>query len=212
MSFILDALKKSDRKRQVEPAPNLDAVHEVAPPKRTTRRPLVTGLVLLVVLLNAGFLFWFAGRGPEQTAEIRFGAQRRTAPAAVIPPEERSIAAEKTEKSVKSPLPKIAESQTKTSSTGQRSTTAFNSAEGSRGLIYAIDELPGAIRGSLPELHMSLHAYSKEDAAASLVRINNLIMREGTLLAEKFLLEEITADGAVFSYQGYRFVLPRKPI
>ena len=64
MSFILDALKKSDHKRQETSAPRLDTVHDPTPAQKR-RRPLLIGLVLLVVLVNGGVLLWFLLTTPE---------------------------------------------------------------------------------------------------------------------------------------------------
>lgn len=72
----------------------------------------------------------------------------------------------------------------------------------------AIGDLPINIQNQLPRLHMSVHAYNGN--ANSLIRLNNKIMREGSLLDSRYRLEEITTDGAIFSYQGYRFLVPRR--
>ena len=75
--------------------------------------------------------------------------------------------------------------------------------------VYAISELPTAVQRRIPPLHMSLHAYNKANPAAGMVRVNEQILRPGATLDGKYLLAEISAEGAVFSFEGYRFLLPR---
>jgi general secretion pathway protein B len=59
MSYILDALKKSDQERQRGTVPNLQTVQVPLPgePERRARWPQVVALALL--LLNAGLLVWW---------------------------------------------------------------------------------------------------------------------------------------------------------
>lgn len=70
-------------------------------------------------------------------------------------------------------------------------------------------ELSSTLRSRLPELHMSVHAYSAEPSGG-LVRVNNKMLRPGAYLQEGIRLEEITRGGAVFSYAGQKFLLPRR--
>ncbi|MDO8595171.1 MAG: general secretion pathway protein GspB, partial [Sulfuricaulis sp.] len=48
------------------------------------------------------------------------------------------------------------------------------------------------------------HAYSGEPQNR-LVGINELMLREGGYVAPGLRLEQITPDGMIFSYRGYRF-------
>jgi general secretion pathway protein B len=70
--------------------------------------------------------------------------------------------------------------------------------------LYGLGELPVSIRQSLPDFTISTHLYSS-DASSRLVRINGQMLREGQFLSAGVKLEEITSDGMIFSYQGYRF-------
>ncbi|MBN1957213.1 MAG: general secretion pathway protein GspB [Desulfuromonadales bacterium] len=76
--------------------------------------------------------------------------------------------------------------------------------------IYAFQQLPPAIRQQLPVLRMALHAYNRADHRASLIQINNQIYREGDVIDRTLAVEQITEDGAVLRYDGYRFLLPRR--
>ena len=65
-------------------------------------------------------------------------------------------------------------------------------------------DLPQSIRRQLPPLQVAVHAYSGT-ASDRLVSINGSMLREGDLLAPDFRLEQITPDGMIFAYRGYRF-------
>ena len=65
-------------------------------------------------------------------------------------------------------------------------------------------QLPYSIRKDLPEIHIAAHVYAKQPASR-LVSINGHVLREGSSLQPGLKLEEITADGVIFSYEGYHF-------
>jgi general secretion pathway protein B len=70
--------------------------------------------------------------------------------------------------------------------------------------VLEFKELPAAIKDSLPELKMSAHYYTAEPQAR-FTRINDFNLKEGQALTTGVKLEEITPEGVVLSYQGYRF-------
>ena len=70
--------------------------------------------------------------------------------------------------------------------------------------IYAINDLPEAVRLGLPSFTISTHIYSS-DKAERLAAINGHIGREGQEVMTGITLESITADGAILRYQGYKF-------
>jgi hypothetical protein len=58
MSYVLDALKKSDQERQRRTTPDIHSVHGTVEPRRKSRA-LWPYLLCLVLLLNAGLLLWW---------------------------------------------------------------------------------------------------------------------------------------------------------
>jgi general secretion pathway protein B len=67
--------------------------------------------------------------------------------------------------------------------------------------------LPAELQGSLPRLNLDVHVYSPA-AGKRFVLINARRYQEGEQLNEGPRLEAITAEGAVLSYRGQRFILP----
>ena len=70
--------------------------------------------------------------------------------------------------------------------------------------IYAINELPEAVRQGLPSITISTHIYSS-DKSERLSAINGHIGREGQEVMTGITLESITPDGVILRYQGYKF-------
>lgn len=70
--------------------------------------------------------------------------------------------------------------------------------------IYAVDELPAEIRGSLPPLAISGSIYS-DDPASRFLMVNGEVVREGGRLGPDVVLEQIQPKSAVLRYKGYRY-------
>ena len=66
------------------------------------------------------------------------------------------------------------------------------------------EDLPFAIQQEIPEMVVQLHAYSSK-RGERLVSINSIRLRDGESLMPGLRLEQITPDGIIFSYKGYRF-------
>ena len=58
MSYILDALKKTEQERQRGATPSINSQHRKGPP-RSPKRPAWWYLLIAVLLFNAGILVWW---------------------------------------------------------------------------------------------------------------------------------------------------------
>ena len=70
--------------------------------------------------------------------------------------------------------------------------------------VIPMAELPLQIQQEIPAMTIPLHAYSSKPRDR-LVSINDRMLREGESLTPGLRLEQITQDGLIFSYKGYRF-------
>ena len=70
--------------------------------------------------------------------------------------------------------------------------------------IIAMTELPLAIQQEIPKMSISGHAYSTVPKER-IVGINDRLLQEGEYLSPGLRLEQIAADGLVFSYKQYLF-------
>ncbi|HEX7810271.1 MAG TPA: general secretion pathway protein GspB [Burkholderiales bacterium] len=229
MSFILDALRKSDQQRQRGTPPTLLAAQE---PTTATRRPgfLVYGL-LAVVLVGAGVVIgwlrpWQSEQRAPATPEIAAAKPTESAPLQATPPEP----APPPPASVPQPQPAPPVQTTPSLSRPSESAPAepqqqkpkpparvklekeipapsadIAQADAAAELpVTPMEALPLPIRQSLPAMTISFHAYSAKPENR-MVGINNRILREGDDLAPGLQLEQITRDGMIFGYQGHRF-------
>jgi general secretion pathway protein B len=224
MSYIFEALKKLEQKRQREGASRLLMVTgEVAPErKRWPSWPLPVLATLL--LLNAGVMIWWIRPwtrhqqpAPTQPPAVQVGAS--VAPVAIPPrveEQDRSRDAKevpelKTASRSAAPVARKEDSdisRTKhapaTRPTNPEPQVRSESRVVAAGRVLDLKELPPAIRSSLPDLKISAHYYTVE-RQSRFTKINEQTLREGQVFAPGVKLEEITPDGVVLGFQGYRF-------
>ena len=230
MSYILDALRKSDQQRQRGAAPTLLAVQTPAvAPKQPAL--LAYGLLVAVVVGVGVVIGWLRPwqteqRAPEPksfTAKPLESTPREPgpAPSAVAPqpaaPELQTTQAEPAP-SETAPQPKLQQKlktvtrpKAKLSARAKLETdgpphdvdpAAADAAVGPP--VLSLAELPPQIRQALPAMTISVHGYS-EKPEARLVGINYRILREGDSVVPGLELQQITPDGMIFSFKGYRF-------
>jgi general secretion pathway protein B len=235
MSYILDALRKSDQERQRASTPTLQTV---APAGANSKGPglLPTGL-LAIVLISAGIAIgvlrpWESGPG-----------------ATALPPPAPAPA------QAAPPLPASAGPATVAGTEGSTSTVAANSVPPVLATESVLTQDPPAPSTSGRKNRQAQANAKKESQAAKpkkpaksgstdsgtqsqstitiaelppaiqqelqpisisvhayspragerLVGINNKLVREGASVPPGMTLEKITPDGMVFSYKGYRF-------
>jgi len=67
-----------------------------------------------------------------------------------------------------------------------------------------LQDLPAAVRKSLPPLQLAGHVYA-QNPAKRLIIINNRICREGDMVDNGLYLDRIIWEGVVLRYQNTRF-------
>ena len=219
MSYILEALKKLEQKRRREEGTHLLSDQHPAALRRKRRSPWPY-LLFLALLLNAGLLLWWLlpwpqpqpGRSALQSRETikedsrpdtftgredrrdNGTAMQAPSPGISIPPAQQRIANE-------TPPPAAAQyadrhphepqqPQKRDLTPGQRT--------------VGINELPPSLRTALPDLTISGHFFDASPSSR-VVMIGGRTLHEGQAVSPGLKLEQITRDGVVFSYQGYRF-------
>jgi general secretion pathway protein B len=218
VSYILDALRKSDQQRRRGAAPTLlvGQATAVAP-----KRPVFLAYGMLVaVLVGAGVVIgWLRPWQPEQAAPAgaelvaakpkpELQVQDAEPPAQASPvlvptkPQRPARAKPKTDGALleaDAAMPGKAEAP----APGQPGGSAAADAARVQTVI-SMAELPLSVQQELPAMTISVHAYSG-NPANRLVGINNRILREGEYVVPDLKLEQITPDGMIFGYKGYSF-------
>lgn len=225
MSFILDALKKSETDRQQRSSAEFAGIPTSSDRAGVPRWLWALGLLLAINLAVLLGLMFGSSNGPATlpatpTTEIQRPIQNdptQNSPARDEPslrqpnPGESSFAEQVAEAKLNSPKPK-------------RSAAAGPEDSSSEAALAAEPGIPANSRNSatlptiyevitdgtidLPELHLDIHVYS--DAPEDrFVFINMSKQREQSRLAEGPLVDEITPFGVVLEYRGTSFLLPR---
>jgi len=227
MSFILDALRKSEIERQRQSGPSIAEI----PVAREDRR-LPVALVAIGVLLavNVGVLLFFLLRDSgvqEPTPTVPEAATSAPPPVAALPlPVAPAPATDPAmpglppggtgEPSVFYPSQVFAEPATMAPDAPDPTLLPGATSAAFGGSVTYGDEpprplesLPTELSAGLPELTVDLHIFT-DDVAKRAVFINGRRYTQGATLTEGPKVEQITRDGAVLNFRGRRFLLPRQ--
>lgn len=211
MSFILDALKKSETDRQQQGSAEFTGVPTSPGTPSVPRWFWVVGILLTInIAVLIGFLLKpdtaatptavpvraATSNLPIAEAESAPSFEERVAVAQLSPPEQQTTVARVEPDAVTSTFIKpVLISQ---------NPSAIPAAE----LYPTIHEVRASGSSDLPELHLDIHVFSSEPEDR-FVFINMVKLREGSQLREGPQIAEITPDGVVLEHQGQSFLLPR---
>jgi general secretion pathway protein B len=237
LSYILEALKKLEQKRQQEGTPNLLTLQGDAtkvPQKRRFWPYITLGVVLLngiIVLL----LFWIApwknaGQPLSQTSRVT--RESTTPPSATVLPEKKEQPVAETKKDVPPPEKKdlaqpgpgqppaatpgkVVAEATQPKTAPVQPTPIKTSPESSPREMKPVKPSNKVL--SIKELpgavksslpELKMTVHSyNEQPQSRFVVINNNTVREGQSINSDLKVEQITPNGIILNYQGHRFVL-----
>ena len=252
MSFILDALKKSESDRQRQSGPALFEVR-VAPPR--TRLPLWAITIAVLLVVNLGIVMWMLLRhqghasstpgsepvtpasatvsstgNPVPMVATSAPAAPGSAPAALAAPPTAVGSAANTAANTAG---NAAATPAATSAAASSGPSAVNGAPDSTNAEdYAPAEEPPAsgpgnhvrratasgvplyqdvsatLGRQVPQLRLDLHVFATRPQDR-FVMINMHKLREGDSTPQGVHVDAITPEGAVLSYNGSQFLLPR---
>jgi general secretion pathway protein B len=219
MSFILDALKKSESERNRQAGPALLEVR-VAP--RRAGLPLWAIIILIALALNLGVIGYLLLRGrpaapaaapapavampaPAPSAAVQ-PAVSTAAPAALPDPALATTALPPAGDSGAAVNPAdFAPALPRTAAAPMPPATASQAAADMG--LPSLNDL-NANGAGLPELRLSLHVYDA-DASRRYVLLNSTRLREGESTPDGIRLERVTETGVVLSWRGRRFTIQR---
>lgn len=239
MSFILDALKKSEREREQQ---RQGVQPEIVYKRRAGAQPLWIVAVMGLLLLNFVFVLVLWLRGDRQQAApvitVNSGVPAVMSAAPVVPAIAAASSAQASsdvrplQEEVYPPAvepdetgavlahadiadgPQLVRSLDQHNPSLNSTTVAINpplnadhAAHGNP--LPTLDALGGNTALNLPQLHLDIHVYSSVPAER-FVFVNKRKYIEGQNLNEGPSVERITPEGAVLSYRGQRFLLPRQ--
>ena len=196
MSFILDALKKSENERQEQSSVEFSSVPSSSGGAGPARWLWIFGALLLI---NFAVLIGILMKPAATSSAIKLE------PEAAVMQESRSfeeqVAVAIDDQAEQAPPPVAALVPAKPIVNRTSNTSVA--------IVPTIDEL--RLEGSLQiaEMHLDIHVFSASPAER-FVFINMNKHREGSRTAAGPVVREIRADGVVLEYQGRVFLLPRQ--
>lgn len=233
MSYILDALKKSEEERKKGDVPGLQTYTPTAEPS-SGNKAWVIGIAVLITTNIVGLAFWapwqttndFVETSAQIDAQPKDQVIVRSAPAQPAQPPPRPIqpAASQRKEVVKAvvkpanktinkpvikPMAKAPLQPTAKLASIRRVEPATHKeykekAAPSAAYLPQLSELPQSIQAKIPDLTFSSHMYSSQDKFRS-ITINGKRLKQGRYYNENLYVNEITEKGAIMGFEGTLF-------
>lgn len=212
MSYILDALKKSDNSRKQGEVPDLQTVHMPA----LNEEPSNKWLYLIIVLLLVSLAFLIGVYQPWKTVQ-----KKNIKPAEII--EEKIIEPKENNKTPANIAEPEAQPETKDQIAKADARPAVQKQTSEKVEQAAVDkkpeleisqeqirqvprlsELSELVQQAIPNMVYAGHVYSSNSKQRSII-INGYAMSEGDTVIDGLKVKQITPDGVIFDYQGQLF-------
>jgi general secretion pathway protein B len=222
MSFILDALRKSELERQRQRGPGMAEFPAARADRRLPVALVVIGALLAVNIVVVVFFMLREAPAPATTQAATAAPSSTTSapPSAAASPSQPAPGAQGALESEALPSQGFEEPPVEiygapaTQPPDAPDPTLLPEAPAAAPSVTyseappADDAVSVEAATGLPELSVDLHIFA-EDPAKRAVFINGRRYTKGDRIAEGPVVEDITRDGALLSYRGRRFLLPR---
>jgi general secretion pathway protein B len=210
MSFILDALRKSDAERQRKSTPGFADIPDARDRRQSPRWVWVVGGLLAVNLVVLAVVLFRPDSAPP--AAVPASEQATAANANDGAGADRSFSEFVAEAKRSRPEPvrqSAAPPRRAIDETEPAATPVERPAAGRISQTYStFNSLRADGTLQLPDLHLDIHVYS-DQPADRFVFINMKKYKENSTLTEGPGVREITPDGVVLEHAGTAFLLPR---
>jgi len=214
MSFILDALKKSETERQQQGPSDFASVPTS---EESPRAPRWLWVLAALLAVNLAVLLGVLLRddSPEVTPAEQASAKQPAQTAGTSFSERIQQARERDTASMETVAARTEPVSRPPAETPSYEAPAATPPQSPPQTGFTLEALPTAdelrANGSIQiaDLHLDIHVYS-EKPADRFVFINMVRHREKSRLAEGPVVQEITPEGVILDYGGTRFLLPRE--
>ncbi|NOU00334.1 MAG: GspB domain-containing protein [Gallionella sp.] len=200
MSYILDALRKSEHERQIAAGQGVGMLHPIEI-QRERKRWIPIGIVVVVTMITSVLIGWMwshpAATEVARTIEkpvITIVSQPSATYAEVLPepklaPEVKKLIPVIEPKKIRIPTTAniVKASPSESKELPQKTTSAVNT--------DPLKDLPA----------LSITGYIHNSVSGNLAMINNQLVHEGDEVSPGLRLVKILNDSAIFSYKGFVF-------
>jgi general secretion pathway protein B len=208
MSFILDALKKSEAERKRQDTPGIASIPAATESSSGSRWIwIIAALLTINVVVLTGVVLKPSGEAPSESATATQSPAMEPAPGLDTRPASEPEA--EPPQAVASSIAQTPMTDAAPAVTEQAPVVNARPAPAEPSDLPTLDELRTAGRLQLPDLHVDIHVYSAQPADR-FVFVNMTKYRENSKLAEGPVVTRITPDGVEMDYLGTAFLLPRE--
>ena len=190
MSFILDAIKKSEKERNRRKQPDVHSIHRAPSSKYRAKSKKTSAIRLIIALVIIGFGGWWL------YPKINVGDIFQSSPFAQSDTETTTQVADTNQQSNN-------ESQLTVVDNGTGQAGEFDELP-PYNQIKELWQLPSELQSRIPSMDFSFHVYS-ENVEDRTIIINDRRIREGQLVASGLRLREITETGVILYFEGRFF-------
>ncbi len=209
MSFILDALKKSEADRQRRSDPENAYVAAGSDNRKSSRWVWIFGVLLALNSIVLAYVILKPEPAVVSELDTPIAADEAAGMASfkeIVAEAKRSTVAQNNE------APTSVAAATDTLQTAQEDKSANNTATvpSTKTTAYqTLNDVRVAGNAQLPDLHLDIHVYSAI-ANDRFVFVNMIKYKEQSTLNEGPFVREIVPEGVILEYQGLPFLLPRE--
>lgn len=218
MSYILDALKKSEQQRGNGKIPDVQTVHSSSLNYHSEKKTYWPYFLIAAILLNLiAIVYFILNEEPKSDINVenavKIAEEKNTqdniSTFKVVPNSETNIPERTSKKSstnnIQLTSAPVQEKPVSTKIKEQEISPPIKAAENdSSENILEYYDLSKSQRLQIPTITVSAHIYSSNPLQRSIV-INNNFLEEGDYVLDDLILQEITMDGAIFEFNGTRF-------
>jgi general secretion pathway protein B len=218
MSYILDALKKSDQERQQGISPHLHSAHGPILQNRNSSSPfkqrtiiwMISGGVLLFCtcfgILFFQYHLFLAEKDSTKTTDTPLLSAETEKPRTTPPAQPANQNIQRNETS--SPQVTVKDQDKVLLSIAVQESSpnppAGIETEIAQTSLPLLQELSGTVQAEISNLNFAGHTYAKNPSQRMII-VNGKILREGDMIAPSTYLREITWEGVTIEFNGTRF-------
>jgi len=210
MSYILDAIKKSEAERGHGSIPGLQTVHSSSLSYKTDNKQLWPYVIIGLLLLNlAGIIFYYTSNNTVDTSEaITMTSDTQTAvntePFRQQPTAQAVVRSNPVIQQISTSVSNPVIDEPQVEKQAANNTRIVPAQSPAIDKVVDIEDLPSNIKQHIPPMKFTGHVYSGSPLQRSII-INGSFMEEGESVGNDVILTEITRRGAIFNFEDILF-------
>ena len=194
MSYILDALNKSEEEKKQHRTPDLNTIHQSSESRKTRRGPLLWIVLGLIVLNLTTLLIWwlfFSGATKSTNgASVEKQQMESKHSSTLLSQRQSNLSTDNIRQPINAEAALRKDSQSHATS---YTTRPQNS---------SVDAIPPIISQEIDAIRYSSHIFA-DDASLRRVVLNGQPLREGNQFGSGLILQQITEDGVILRYERH---------